>query len=491
MANWWDNEDESWITISYNRNWFYFKSDLAYDDDWFWTRPVIDELDNYDDSVEFDELYDVEQAGDKNVSHLQIKQEVTFDDLIFSFYDNLYESYHHKFFYLQGVHFRHYTKLLGDEVTIEIYADMDEMQSIDVDCQLRIFDQRFEENDDRRKDFVTRNRVMLLSDYRFCSSLRCLLPELVASGWVVNNKMLLEIDIKASPLQIIHYLPPTLSYKEELRDLEKLRQQKDASDDGIVFFKVRGMVLVGHKSLLSSSSPIFRDLIDKRSSEDELVILPRIIEVNAFISLLTFIYSGKLQFREEDALDVLVAADYFDLKNILRYLLPIFDIDHILPHLNFFRRNITNDLVYKYAIECVSSYMECIYDEPDLYDIDREVLEDLLKCDNNSMSESKLLETCVTWSAAECNRKRLPATRENQKKVLGSCLDHIRYLRMTKEEFLLASVTGFIPLSVISEVFLYLTQHDQKPVTSLSTRERTSSQVSVITFDSEIGENKE
>jgi BTB/POZ domain-containing protein 1/2 len=74
--------------------------------------------------------------------------------------------------------------------------------------------------------------------------------------------------------------------------------------------------------------------------------------------------------------------------------------------------------------------------------IDHNILSLLLQRDTLRVKETKLFDAVVKWSSAECGRRRIPVTPEEQRLIVGHAVDLIRFPLMSVEEF--SKTAGFL-----------------------------------------------
>ena len=84
-------------------------------------------------------------------------------------------------------------------------------------------------------------------------------------------------------------------------------------------------------------------------------------------------------------------------------------------------------------------------------------LETIVKFPSLSVSELTLFRSCLAWSSKECQRRGLPDAPDNQRTVLGSVLNHVRFPTMSLREFAQdVSRTGVLTADDRCAVFEYL-----------------------------------
>ncbi|XP_023293311.2 uncharacterized protein LOC111676592 isoform X1 [Lucilia cuprina] len=88
------------------------------------------------------------------------------------------------------------------------------------------------------------------------------------------------------------------------------------------------------------------------------------------------------------------------------------------------------------ALQLIDMHAELILTKPEMTELRFEELEMIAKRDALQLSTELTLFTCLAdWSVAECKRKKLDATSENRRRVLGPLCLTPRYCLMSASEF--------------------------------------------------------
>lgn len=88
------------------------------------------------------------------------------------------------------------------------------------------------------------------------------------------------------------------------------------------------------------------------------------------------------------------------------------------------------------ALQLIDMHAELILSKAEMTELRFEELEMIAKRDALQLSSELTLFTCLAdWSVAECNRKKLDATAENRRRVLGPLCLTPRYCLMSSTEF--------------------------------------------------------
>lgn len=90
--------------------------------------------------------------------------------------------------------------------------------------------------------------------------------------------------------------------------------------------------------------------------------------------------------------------------------------------------------------------------------------------DTLRIREAKIFSAVLRWSEAECIRRQLPVTPNNQRMVLGRAFHAIRFPLMSVEEFAMGPAqSGLLDDREIVQLFLYFTVNPKPNVGFLDT----------------------
>ncbi|UYV76842.1 BTBD1 [Cordylochernes scorpioides] len=216
-----------------------------------------------------------------------------------------------------------------------------------------------------------------------------------------------------------------------------------------------------HRLVLSVGSPVFDTMFNGSMATSATEIELPDVEPPAFLALLKFLYSDEVQFGPETVMMTLYTAK--------KYAVPALE-KHCV---DFLKANLNPDNAFMLLTQAR------LFDEPQLAalcletidkntaesltaegftDIDHDTLSVVLKRDALMIREVKLFNAVLRWSEQECLRQNLPVNPENQRKVLGSALYHVRFPLMTVEEFASgAAQCGVLCDREVVSLFLYFT----------------------------------
>ena len=93
---------------------------------------------------------------------------------------------------------------------------------------------------------------------------------------------------------------------------------QDPSTQDVMFVTSDGGSVSGHKAILAASSPVFRAMFnDNVHTSGEMEIPLPAVDTETFISLLSYIYTGKVTVNSATCLDILAAAMHFKIASLV------------------------------------------------------------------------------------------------------------------------------------------------------------------------------
>uniref|UniRef100_A0A1B6F9I4 BTB domain-containing protein n=2 Tax=Proconiini TaxID=565685 RepID=A0A1B6F9I4_9HEMI len=216
-----------------------------------------------------------------------------------------------------------------------------------------------------------------------------------------------------------------------------------------------------HRFVLAVGSAVFDAMFNGTlATRADTVELPD-VEPAAFLALLKFLYSDEVQIGPETVMTTLYTAKKYAVPALERHCV------------DFLKSNLGADNAFMLLTQAR------LFDEPHLAalcldtidkntaealaadgftDIDLETLGAVLERDTLRIREAKLFQAVVRWAVAECGRQQLSATSHNQRAVLGSCLELVRFPLMSVEEFACCPAqSGILTDREVVSLFLYFT----------------------------------
>ncbi|KAK3609119.1 hypothetical protein CHS0354_007797 [Potamilus streckersoni] len=220
-------------------------------------------------------------------------------------------------------------------------------------------------------------------------------------------------------------------------------------------------MIPAHKFVLSVGSAVFDAQFNgAMATKDSTIEIPD-VEPAAFLALLKFLYSDEVQIGPETVMTTLYTAK--------KYAVPALEKACV----EFLKKNLSSDNAFMLLTQAR------LFDEPQLAalcletidkntsealaadgftDIDHETLCVVLERDTLGIRECKLFSAVCRWSEAECGRRNIHPTPENQRHVLGRVLRLIRFPLMSIEEFAIgAAQSGILEDREVVQLFLYFT----------------------------------
>ncbi|PVD19787.1 hypothetical protein C0Q70_20278 [Pomacea canaliculata] len=226
-----------------------------------------------------------------------------------------------------------------------------------------------------------------------------------------------------------------------------------------------------HKFVLSVSSVVFDALFNGGMASTESVIEIPDVEPAAFLALLKFLYTDDVQIGPETVMTTLYAAKKYDVPALER------------ACVEFLKRNLSSDNAFMLltqarlfdeqqlaalCLETIDKNTTEALAADGFTEIDCSTLCAVLERDTLGIRECKLFAAVCRWAEAECQRRGLPPTPENQKLVLNGALRLIRFPLMTVEEFAMGPAQSrLLEDREALDLFLYFTVNPKPPINFL------------------------
>ncbi|XP_033749891.1 BTB/POZ domain-containing protein 1-like [Pecten maximus] len=226
-----------------------------------------------------------------------------------------------------------------------------------------------------------------------------------------------------------------------------------------------------HKFVLSVGSAVFDAQFNgPMATKDDVIEIPD-VEPGAFLALLKFLYSDEVQICSDTVMTTLYTAK--------KYAVPALEKACV----EFLKRNLSSDNAFMLLTQAR------LFDEPQLAalcletidkntsealvadgftDIDNDTLCVVLERDTLGIRECKLFAAVCRWGEAECARRNISPTPDNQRLVLGRSLRLIRFPLMSVEEFAQgAAQGGLLEDREVVQLFLYFTVNPKPQIAFL------------------------
>ncbi|CAK9805306.1 BTB/POZ domain-containing protein 2 [Anthophora plagiata] len=230
-----------------------------------------------------------------------------------------------------------------------------------------------------------------------------------------------------------------------------------------------------HKLVLSSGSAVFDAMFNGTLATASSEIEVPDVEPAAFLAVLLFLYTDEIQIDPETVMTTLYTAKKYAVSALEKHCV------------DYLKNNLTSDNAFLLLTQAR------LFDEPQLAavcldtidrfttkalnadgftDIDIDTLKIVLERDTLRVTESKIFQAVLRWSEAECIRRQLPVTPENQRLVLGNAFSLVRFPLMSKEEFTAGPAqSGLLNYSDVLSLFSYFILNP-KPVVGFQTMPR-------------------
>lgn len=223
-----------------------------------------------------------------------------------------------------------------------------------------------------------------------------------------------------------------------------------------------------HKFVLAVRSAVFDAMFNGGiSAQSDEVELPD-VEYLAFLSLLRFLYTDKVEIGPETVMTTLYTAK--------KYAVPALENACV----DFLKKNLSPDNAFMLlsqarlfdepqlaalCLECIDKNTSEALAAEGFTDIDFETFCVVLQRDTLSIRENQLFAAACRWAEHECQRRRIPSTSENKRNVLSRALYMIRFPLMSIEEFA-ASVaqSGILTDKEVVSLFLHFTVNPKPQV---------------------------
>lgn len=198
-----------------------------------------------------------------------------------------------------------------------------------------------------------------------------------------------------------------------------------------------------HSILLSAASEAFASMFSSDWKKDGSAIPVPDCVLSAFQSLLRFVYTDEIVMLKQDIGSVLRVADRFLVQSLIDAITkPALDPAVVLPAAEFAiehhndnnNENNDSDLMFR-CFSLIDANPLKYMRRPEFLTVPHKVIREMAARDSCAVREIRLFKRCIEWSVAECERRGLSATSENQRLVMQPFLHLIRFPLMTGQEF--------------------------------------------------------
>ncbi|KAK7862632.1 hypothetical protein R5R35_001607 [Gryllus longicercus] len=237
-----------------------------------------------------------------------------------------------------------------------------------------------------------------------------------------------------------------------------------------------------HKYVLATGSSVFYAMFYGGLAENKAEIEVPDVEPSAFLTLLRYLYCDEIQLEADTVLATLYVAKKYIVPHLARacvnYLETSLTAKNACLLLSQSRLFEEPELMQR-CWEVIDAQAEMALQSDGFPDIDIHTLESVLARETLNCKEKHLFDAAMFWASAECARRELEPTPQNQRIVLGNALYLVRIPTMSLEEFANgAAQNGILTLQETIDIFLHFTA-SRKPILSFPTKARTGLQPQV------------
>ena len=240
-------------------------------------------------------------------------------------------------------------------------------------------------------------------------------------------------------------------FKNELLSDAKFRVGKD---DGNI------EVMHAHKYVLATASPVFFAMLFGDLAENTDMIDVKDCDPESFTEFLRFVYCDHANLNSNSVLGVLYLAKKYIIpvlvKQCVSYLMENITIDNVLEVLHC-ARCFSEEKLERHCWSLVSRKTYDIVNSEAFLDIEKPLLAAILERNSLTINEIDLFNAVKNWSEKECARAQLEINSENQREVLGTLINLIRFPVMSAKEFAEGPArSNLLDVKDIKDVFIYL-----------------------------------
>lgn len=178
-----------------------------------------------------------------------------------------------------------------------------------------------------------------------------------------------------------------------------------------------------------------------------------------FLEVLRYIYTDDITVKENNALDILRVANYFDLPQLeeqcVEVVTGMLNIDNVCSlYENTYK---LNSVLGRKCIQLIQSKTDVLMKNGSLTNMDQNALSEILKLDRlNVKKEKDIFEALLNWASANCLQHGLPLTSRNKRQMLGERIRLVRFTAMNSTEFFecLTLDPAFFSSEEVSEILV-------------------------------------
>ncbi|CAH1788411.1 unnamed protein product [Owenia fusiformis] len=217
-------------------------------------------------------------------------------------------------------------------------------------------------------------------------------------------------------------------------------------------------VIYGHKLILSVGSPVFDAMFYGPVKETtDTINIPDIIP-EAFLELVRFIYSERVQLTIDNVVEVKYAAKKYLVPQLEHpcdvYMKECLKVDTVCSLMNLCY-SFRYDESVNQCLEFISANTTAVLRQDNFKSLHYELLKAVLELDPVTYTtELEMFEAAIQWAECKCLEEELEPSPENIRTTLGDAIYLIHYGALTMEEYAsFVSPTRIIPPELSIEIF--------------------------------------
>uniref|UniRef100_A0AC34FN31 BTB domain-containing protein n=1 Tax=Panagrolaimus sp. ES5 TaxID=591445 RepID=A0AC34FN31_9BILA len=224
-------------------------------------------------------------------------------------------------------------------------------------------------------------------------------------------------------------------YQIHAEKFEAFKDQDPGNEDFDVTFEVNGQKLYANKFMLWSASPTFKSMLSSRWRKTDEAIVLKNYSFEDFKEFLTFIYSGRCKFTDDNIFALVDIAEFYGisvLKNVCGEYLSKMEVslNNVYPLI---------DLVIKYSLHQLKSPLYTFISDnlsgflrsENFLNLEKSIVKDIVESNQHTLRQEDLFEAIFKWAercAAEKQRSgENSVISELLKKELSAFLPLIKF----------------------------------------------------------------
>lgn len=241
--------------------------------------------------------------------------------------------------------------------------------------------------------------------------------------------------------------------------LQQLYDDRDETGD--ITFIVDSEEIRAHRCILAALSPKYKvQFFGPQPDKDQVEVEG--VTTAAFKEFLQFFYLGEVVLTV-DNIGIVISLAQQSLVNeflivCINFLKEIVAIDNLCK---IYRLAVLYDVKDLQTIceSKIRANIAAVIASDDFVNCDRDCLISILQMDSLECREIEVLNACIAWAKAACERKHIDSNQmENLRAELGAAISEIRFCSMTIEEFVVLhkKCDGFFTLEESNEIMLII-----------------------------------